>query len=84
MIRNSTKFVSYKDLKQVCADLKAIYTAPSEETGRAELDKFAEKWDKKYPLIYASWDRHWNNLSEFFNKTVNLRKAAELFYTCYS
>jgi transposase-like protein len=51
MVRNSTRFVSYKDLRQVCADLKAIYTASCEEAGRAALDAFGARWDKKYPMI---------------------------------
>ena len=51
MIRNSVKYVSYKDLKEVTADLKKIYTAVSEEVAELELEEFAEKWDKKYPVI---------------------------------
>jgi transposase-like protein len=49
-----TKFVSYKDLKAVCAVLKAIYRAPSEEAGRAALEQFGEKRQAAYPLIYKS------------------------------
>ena len=51
MIRNSVKYVSYKDLKEVTADLKKIYTAVSEEVAELELEEFAEKWDKKYQII---------------------------------
>ncbi len=47
-IRNSTKFVNYKDLKPFCADMKEIYTAPNEEAGLAALDRFEEKWNGKY------------------------------------
>jgi transposase-like protein len=46
MIRNSTRFVSYKDLKKVCADLKAVYSAPTEESGRNALEEFGKKWDE--------------------------------------
>ena len=58
MVRNSTKFVSYKDLKKVCADLKEVYCAPTEEAGRAALEEFKKKWDGKYPMISQSWERH--------------------------
>ncbi|GHV89198.1 hypothetical protein AGMMS50267_15580 [Spirochaetia bacterium] len=51
MVRNSTKFVSYKDLKKLCADLKAVYSAPSEEAGRAALDEFGRIWNNKYPMM---------------------------------
>jgi len=75
MIRNSTRFVSYKNLKKVCADLKKIYSAPTEEFGRIALEEFGEKWNGDYPLIYQSWDRHWENLSEFFKYSPEIRKA---------
>ena len=58
MVRNSTKFVSYKDLKKVCADLKAIYSANTEKVARDALEEFGKIWDKKYPMIYKSWDQH--------------------------
>ena len=60
MIRNSTKFVSYKDLKAVCRDL---------------LEEFGKKWNDKYPMIQASWERNWNNLTEFFNYPEDIRRA---------
>jgi transposase-like protein len=66
MIRNSTKFVSYKDLKKVCADLKAVYSASTEEFGRDALEEFGKTWNGKYPMIYKSWECHWDDLSEFF------------------
>jgi transposase-like protein len=75
MVRNSTKFVSYKDLKKICADLKAIYSAASEESGRAALEAFGSNWNGKYPMIYQSWDRHWENLSEFYKYPPEIRKA---------
>jgi transposase-like protein len=56
MARNSTKFVSRKDLKAARTDLKAICRAPSEEAGRAALEEFGEKRRAAYPLIYQSWD----------------------------
>ena len=75
MIRNSVKFVSSKDMKQVCADLKTIYTACDEEAGLYALEKFGEKWNKKYPVIYDSWLKHWDDLSEFFKYPSDIRKA---------
>jgi transposase-like protein len=75
MVRNSTKFVSYKDLKRLCADLKQIYSAVSEESGLAALEEFGKKWNGKYPMIYDSWQRHWNDLSEFFKYSPEIRKA---------
>ena len=75
MIRNSVRFVSYKDLKQVCADLKAIYSACDEKAGRYALESFGEKWNKKYLVIYESWAEHWSNLCEFFKYEPFIRKA---------
>ncbi len=51
MVRNSVKYVSYKDLKEVTSDLKQIYTANNDEMARLKLQKFAVKWDKKYPIF---------------------------------
>jgi len=75
MVRNSTKFVSYKDLKKVCADLKTIYSANSEEAGRDALEDFGKKWNGKYPAIYQSWQRHWEDLNEFFKYPPEIRRA---------
>jgi putative transposase len=74
MIRSSTKYVSYKERKIVCADLKTIYTASSEKLGREALSDFAEKWDNKYPMISKSWESNWNNLNEFFAYPPDIRK----------
>jgi transposase-like protein len=73
MVRNSRKFVSYKDLKAVCAELKAIYPAPSEEAGRAALEQFGETWQSKYPLIYKSRESDWPDLCEFFKYPEEIR-----------
>ena len=75
MVRNSTKFVSYKDLKKLCADLKAVYSANSEEEGLCALEDFGKKWNDKYPMIYQSWQRHWADLCEFFKYPPEIRKA---------
>ena len=77
-IRNSTKFVSYKDIKALMADLKRVYTAPSEESALSELDDFAEKWDSKYPKISDSWRNNWTKLSTYFKYPQEVRT---LIYT---
>ena len=76
-IRNTTKFVSYKDIKELMADLKKVYTAPNEETALYELDAFEEKWHK-YPKIAASWKEHWPTLSTYFKYPQEVRT---LIYT---
>lgn len=75
-IRNSTRYVSYKDLKKVTADLKPIYKAPPEAL--LELDRFEETWGQKYPLIIKSWRQNWDELATFFKYPAELRK---LIYT---
>jgi transposase-like protein len=69
------KVVSYKDLKKVCADLKTVYSANSEEAGRNALEDLGKTWNGKYPMIYQSWQRHWNDLSEFFKYPPEIRRA---------
>ncbi|WP_442859719.1 IS256 family transposase [Anaerovorax sp. IOR16] len=77
-IRNSTKFVSYKDLKALMADLKRVYTAPTEELALNELELFQEKWDVKYPKIYKSWHDNWSTLATYFKYPEAVRR---LIYT---
>ncbi|GIP56184.1 MULTISPECIES: IS256 family transposase [Paenibacillus] len=77
-IRNSTRYVSYKDLKKVTADLKPIYKAATEEGALLELDRFEEVWGTKYPLIVRSWRNNWGELSTFFKYPPEIRK---LIYT---
>ena len=73
-IRNSTKFVSYKDLRQLMTDLKLVYAAPSEESALEHLEEFASKWDAKYPKISKSWKEHWTTLSTYFKYPEEIRK----------
>ena len=77
-LRNSSKYVSYKDLKALMADLKAVYTAVDEPAALGALDAFAEHWDKKYPKISQSWRDNWANLSTYFKFPQELRR---LIYT---
>lgn len=57
-IRSSTKYVSYKDIKQVVADLKKVYTAVTLEEAEANLETFAAKWRKQYPSSVKSWEEN--------------------------
>ena len=77
-LRNSSKYVSYKDIKALMADLKAVYAAPDEDSAIAALEEFSAKWDKKYPKISQSWQANWPNLSTYFKFPAELRK---LIYT---
>ncbi|UFK38488.1 IS256 family transposase [Pectobacterium parvum] len=75
MVRNSLKYVSWKDYKAVTSGLKAVYQAPTEEAALMALDAFAKVWDDKYPQISKSWRAHWENLNTFFNYPPDIRKA---------
>jgi transposase-like protein len=75
MVRNSVRFVPYKDRKAVVGGLKKIYLAPSAELAAGALDEFAEAWDKKYPMISKSWRARWNEVIPFFKFSPEIRKA---------
>ena len=77
-LRNSSKYVSYKDLKALMADLKQVYAAVDETAAEEALDRFAERWDRKYPKISTSWRANWPNLSTYFKFPEELRR---LIYT---
>ena len=77
-IRNSLKFVSWKDRKAVAKDLKSVYSALNEEDGQLALTDFNDIWGKKYPNITISWTNHWAELSTFFKYPDSVRK---LIYT---
>ena len=65
-IRSSTRFVSYKDIKALMADLKRVYAAVDEQTALHELDTFEKTWGGKYPRTAKSWRDNWANLSTYF------------------
>ena len=73
-IRNSSKYLSYKDLKAFNSDLKLVYTATTEEVALAELDRLEEKWGEKYLIAVRSWRNNWNELSTFFKYPPEIRK----------
>ena len=77
-LRNSSKYVSYKDLKALMADLKAVYSAVDEQAALSALEVFSEHWDKKYPKISQSWRDNWANLSTYFKYPQEVRR---LIYT---
>lgn len=73
-IRNSLKYVSWKDRKKVASDLKPIYKAATEEKGYSNLEEFSKNWDKKYPHISKSWFSNWTELSSFFKYSAEIRR----------
>lgn len=74
-IRNSLTFVSYKDRKQIAADLKPIYTTVREDEGLFALEEFAEKWNSKYPIITKSWQANWQKINPMFSFPQEIRRA---------
>jgi len=74
-IRNSLKYVPYKEKKQVAADLKSVYDADTVEQAELNLVAFAEKWDGKYPTISRQWSSNWANITPFFEYPKDIRKA---------
>lgn len=77
-LRNSSKYVSYKDMKKLMADLKAVYAASDEQAALSALDEFEAAWKKKYPRIASSWRENWANLSTYFKFPAEVRR---LIYT---
>jgi len=75
MVRNSIKYVPWKDYKAVTANLKLVYQAVTEEEALLALDNFSARWDDKYPQISRSWRAHWDNLNTLFNYPEDIRRA---------
>jgi transposase-like protein len=75
MVRNSVRFVPYKDRKAVTADLKKIYLSSSAELASAALEEFAGVWDAKYPMIAKSWRNRWAEVIPFFKFSPEIMKA---------
>lgn len=77
-IRNSLRYVSWKERKAMAVDLRRIYEASTEEEGAAALTEFSEKWDKRYPHVSASWKSNWSEIATFFKFPPEVRA---LIYT---
>jgi len=77
-IRNSMKYVSYKEQKAVMADLKQVYKALTIEEAELAFENFKEKWGKKHPIIIRSWEQNWLELTTYFNYPQEIRR---LIYT---
>ncbi len=75
MVRNSMKYVPWKDYKAVTADLKKIYKSVTEDEALLELDNFSNRWDDKYPQLSRSWRSHWHNLNTLFGYPEDIRRA---------
>jgi transposase-like protein len=73
-IRNSCRYVTYKDLKKFTVDLKTIYGAVNKEAAATALDAFEQKWDSKYRYAVRSWRTNWDDLTTFFDYPVEIRK----------
>jgi transposase-like protein len=73
-IRNSLKYVPYKDKKELATDLKTVYKAATEEIGYTNLLGIHEKWENKYPNATQSWINDWDNISVFYKFSAELRK----------
>ena len=74
MIRNSVKFISYKDLKNFCNDLKTIYTSKNEKEGYEHLQRVKEKWKDKYLSAFKTWEENWDAICPFFQFSEKIRK----------
>jgi transposase-like protein len=75
MVRNSLRYVSWKDYKTVTSDLKRIYQSPTEEQALVELERVGQVWNGSYPQIAKSWITHWPNLRTLFEYPPDIRKA---------
>ena len=75
MVRNSLKFVPWKDYKAIMSDLKRIHQSITEEEALMSLGQFEQRWDGKYPNISRSWSNNWQNVSTLFNYPEDIRKA---------
>lgn len=74
MLRNSFKYVSYKDIKKFSSDFKAVYKAPNEELALTELELLKEKWGKKYPYAISNWESNWDVINPFFHFSDDIRR----------
>ena len=74
MLRNSFKYVSYKELKEFASDFRAVYNAPNETAALTELENVKETWGNKYPYAVSSWENNWEDVSPFFRFSDEIRR----------
>lgn len=74
-VRNTLKYVPYKDKKAFATDLKSIYLAPNEQQGHANLERVTEKWSEKYPNALKSWEQNWDVLTPIYKFSSDVRKV---------
>ena len=74
MVRNSTRYVSYKDIRSVCSDLRKIYSSADRAQAEAALEAFGAKWDSKYREIRPKWENNWDELMAFMDYGQNIRR----------
>ena len=75
MIRNSLRFVSYKDRKALAKDLRPVYAAASREDAATALDAFEAKWARRYPMIATSWRSNWERVVPFLDFPPDVRRV---------
>ena len=75
MVRTSLKYVSWKDYRAVCKDLRQVYTQDSLESAAEQLERFTGKWKDKYPEIAEKWKKNWTELTPFFDQPEAIRRA---------
>ena len=75
MIRNSLRYVGWRNRKAVAGDLKTIYDSNTAEDAELAVSAFSEKWDQQYPSISKSWREKWHNLTPFFAYPHDIRKV---------
>jgi putative transposase len=73
-IRNSLKYVASKDQKTFLSELKPVYKAATKELAELNMEKLAEKWSKKYPVVIKSWQDNWHKLSTYFKYTEDIKR----------
>lgn len=75
LLRNSLRYVGYRERKRVASELKGIYNAPTEEQGLEEYDKFVKSYGDRFPMIASSWKANWSRLRTFWDFPLSIRKV---------
>jgi len=75
LVRHSVKYVSYKERKEITADLKTVYQSPTAKEAEKNLEEFATKWDRRYPMISKNWRTNWERVVPMFGFPGDIRRA---------